>query len=127
MLKNLVAAEPKTLVEYVLEFTRHDGCSGFSFPCDKTGKPDESMNECAKKNLALCMDHPEEFSEYNAFRTRKRHYMEPAHGTCTCGREVLLVDQYCGACECECGRWYNLFGQELLRPEYWGSDLDYEY
>jgi hypothetical protein len=25
-----------------------------------------------------------------------------------------------GACQCEnCGQWYNIFGQELIDPEYW--------
>ena len=50
-------------------------------------------------------------------------YKEPAHGTCICGEEVSLWDQYYGACECpKCGRWYNLFGQELVAPEHWETD-----
>ena len=43
-----------------------------------------------------------------------------AHGTCECGNEVELYDEYYGACQCEkCGKWYNLFGQELNPPTYW--------
>jgi len=43
-------------------------------------------------------------------------------GTCPCGREVTI--QFDDT-ECECGRYYNLFGQELVPPsqrEYEGDD-----
>ncbi len=50
----------------------------------------------------------------------QRIYTKPAVGRCECGAEVELRNQYMGACECSgCGRWYNLFGQELLPPEQW--------
>ena len=36
---------------------------------------------------------------------------------------VYLYDRYRAACQCpKCGRWYNLFGQELLPPEMWEED-----
>lgn len=47
-------------------------------------------------------------------------WIEPAKAICYCGNEIYLDDEYMGACECpHCGRWYNMFGQELNRPEMW--------
>ena len=28
---------------------------------------------------------------------------------------------------CECGQWYNAFGQALKNPEFWYEDEDYDY
>ena len=121
MLKNFVEREPKTDVTYSLEFDYADG-SGFAFDCDAKGNVFPLEYECARENLKHCLEHPEEFEEWKRVRRYVNHYTEPAHGTCTCGREVYLIDQYYGACECECGRWYNLYGQELLPPEQWETD-----
>ena len=46
---------------------------------------------------------------------------------CNCGTEVLLDPSYSyyGGVRCEkCGQWFNLFGQELVDPTYWGLDDD---
>jgi hypothetical protein len=48
--------------------------------------------------------------------------MNPAIGICSCGRDVVLECDHAGAVRCECGKWYNLFGQELRDPEYWEDD-----
>ena len=123
MLKNVVRREHKKVVRFSLEFTDGAGC-GFSFPCDRNGAVFmDEMTECAKKNLEYCMTHPDEFETWNEVRRDVYTYTEPAHGTCTCGNEVYLYDEYYGACECQkCGRWYNMFGQELLHPSYWETD-----
>lgn len=116
MLKNYVS-EVEEIREYSIEFTYPDGNSGFSFPCDNHG---ELLQEY--KNYTWCMDHPELFGEFNEFHVRVR-YIRRKHGTCSCGHEVDLWDQYYGACQCEqCGKWYNLFGQELLPPDQWEED-----
>ena len=129
MLKNLVRPEREKKVWYELEFWYEDDRSaGFGFPCDERGNllADE-MNEDALKNYEWCMAHPERFAVYNNFRTHVDYYQPNAHGTCVCGEEVELSDQYMGACQCEkCGRWYNIFGQSLLPPEQWG-EVDYDY
>lgn len=70
------------------------------------------------------MSHADEFEIAGELLHRSWRAHDPAHGTCSCGREVFLWDQYQGACECECGKWYNLFGQELVPPEYWHDDDD---
>lgn len=128
MLANKVSSQIVTAIQYSREFTREDS-SGFSFPCDEHGNVFPFEFDCARKNYEWCMAHPEEFdAEWNEFRTWKNTYREPAHGTCVCGEEVYLIDEYQGACECpNCGRWYNLFGQELLPPDQWESDYYDDY
>ena len=120
MLKNYVPRSNHIETEYSLEFFR-DRNGGCAFPCDENGNLLPFACEAAKKNYEYCMNHPEEYT-YSFNRVRKESYRvsDPAHGTCECGEEVYLYNQYMGACECpNCGRWYNLFGQELIRPEYW--------
>lgn len=121
MLRNITPSETKVVREYELAFDDGEG-NGFGFPCDKDGNLMPDLHECAVKNYHDCMEHPEKFRRWNKVVTYTRRYREPARGTCVCGREVELYDQYYGACECECGRWYNLFGQELLPPEHWQDD-----
>ena len=120
MLKDIVRSQRKTVIEYELCFD--DGHNnGFGFPCDRNGKVNIPPEAAA--NLAWCMEHPEKFVRFNEVIAHKRSYTEPGHGTCICGAEVDLYDQYFGACQCPgCGRWYNIFGQELLPPNQWESD-----
>lgn len=119
MLKEYTAAERKTQVWHELCFD--DGRNnGFGFPCDGEGKLLPNVPDAARENLAFCLAHPEMFTRFNKLITYRREYLEPAHGICSCGAEVVLVNQYHGSCQCpECGQWYNLFGQELLPPEAW--------
>lgn len=122
MIKNYVPAEHKTEIHFDLVFY-YDDDGGYAFPCDAAGNVLPLEYECARKNLEHCLTHPEEFAVYNEVRKWTNRYTEPAHGTCTCGEEVSLWDQYYGACECpKCGRWYNLFGQEMLPPDQWETD-----
>lgn len=125
MLKNIVPRTPEEITEYAIEFM-HDECGGLSFDCDENGKLNPMRPE-AKANYDYAMSHPEEYPYcFNKFVKRTRTYMNPAHGTCSCGTEVSLVNEYRGACECPtCGRWYNLFGQQLIDPEGWEEDYDY--
>lgn len=122
MLHNYVPAECKTEIHYDLVFYYEDD-GGYAFPCDAAGNVFPLEYECARKNLEHCLAHPEEFATYNEVRKWESHYREPAHGTCSCGQEVELYDQYYGACQCpKCGQWYNLFGQSLVPPEQWEID-----
>lgn len=128
MLRNYTPAEYRTAVDYELVFD--DGHNnGFGFPCDRDGKLLESMeqNPAAHENYQFCLNHPERFERFNQVVKHERRVRDNAHGTCICGNELELYDQYLGACQCEkCGRWYNLFGQELLPPDQWKKDTEEE-
>lgn len=126
MLKNYTQKEWHTIVEHELIFY-YDENGGFGFPCDASGNVTISeLSPYAMSNLNYCMTHPEEFKIFAKVETEKRRVCDPAHGTCECGNEVYLFDMYMGACECpECGRWYNLFGQELNPPSTWDSGDDW--
>lgn len=128
MLENFVPRTPKEITEYHIEFMYERNC-GLSFECDENGNIDFGNNEAARKNYEYAMAHSEEYPYcFNKLVKSTRRYMNPAHGTCNCcGTEVYLENQYCGACECPtCGRWYNLFGQQLIDPEGWEDD-EYDY
>ena len=124
MLKNMVERQTKELVEFSIEFTDAEG-SGYTFPCDSAGNV-QLDNDAARENYQFALAHPEKFPvQFNEFTRRTRTYTENAHGTCVCGEEVELYDQYKGACQCpKCKRWYNLFGQRLIDPQYWEDDGD---
>ena len=121
MLKDIVESRWEDSVEYELIFYR-DGTGGYGFPCDREGNVFPLEHEAARENLKYCLEHPDEFERWNEVETIRHHYCVPAHGRCSCGREVELRDEYYGACSCECGRWYNMFGQELRHPKYWMVD-----
>lgn len=124
MLKNYTPAESRTVIDYELAFD--DGHNnGFGFPCDREGNllESEEQNPVAYENYLTCLKHPGRFARFNQVVRHERRVKEPGHGTCFCGNEVELYDAYYGACQCEkCGRWYNLFGQELLPPDQWELD-----
>jgi hypothetical protein len=118
--------QPETYTEYAIIFT-DDELSGYSFPCDKDGNI-KFASECAIKNYELALTQKERFTKaYNELETRVHNYTAPAIARCHCGAKIALENEYQGACECEkCGRWYNLFGQELIHPDGWEDD-DYDY
>lgn len=119
MLSNLVPVTYHTQVDYDLVFDNGQG-NGFAFPCTADGELLPEINPAAYVSYLWCMQSPSSFKRFNKVVERKYRIREDAHGTCTCGCEVWLIDQYCGACQCpDCGRWYNLFGQELMPPEQW--------
>lgn len=124
MLHNYVPSKYYTAVDYELVFD--DGYNnGYSFPCDENGNllQSEEENPAAHANMRWCLEHPEKFERFNKIIKYTRQVKDNTHGTCICGHEVELWNQYMGACQCpECGRWYNLFGQELVPPEHWEED-----
>lgn len=117
MLENIVPAERRVEVERELCFY-YNSEGGYAFPCDENGNVLPTINRQARKNYEWCKAHEELFSRIFV-DTRSRVVTDPAHGKCKCGRDVYLVNEYMGACRCDCGKWYNLFGQELLPPEQW--------
>ena len=121
MLKNYKPATYKTVVEHQLVFLDSEN-GGYAFPCDANGNLLEESPEL-QKSLNFCLGHPEKFDRFNELVTYRRSVKENDRGTCICGSDVELWDQYYGACRCpKCGKWYNLFGQSLLSPDYWEMD-----
>lgn len=109
-------------VSYRLAFEDEKG-NGFAFPCDKDGKPLSNLDPAAIKNYEWALSHPEEFARYNEVIQQTDRYHEPHFGKCECGEKFSLWNEYMGARQCpKCGRWYNLFGQELRSPNEWGED-----
>ena len=121
MLQNYTPVRHYTVKEYRLTFY-YDRNSGCAFPCDEHGNLLDDLTDDAIENYKWCMEHPEKFALFN--EVIKHEYMtyDNAHGTCDCGNEVELFNEYMGACQCEkCGQWYNLFGQKLLPPTMWNE------
>ena len=122
MIKIIKERTPETIKEYYINFWyKDDPNAGFCFPATSSGEPDfASMAPEAIANYEACLT-DERLTEAE-FEPREYTYMNPAVGLCTCGREVILDADYMGAVQCECGRWYNLFGQSLVDPRYWSRD-----
>jgi hypothetical protein len=97
--------------------------SGFTFPVTEDGEPDfDKMIHAGVANYNYCINHPEKF-EKPEIRNYTGTFVDPAVGICSCGNQVELVAEYLGACSCpKCGKWYNIFGQELKDPEFWEED-----
>lgn len=124
MLKIIKERTPEEITERYINFIyKDDPCCGFCFPALPNGEPDiEAMSPEMKANYDRCLT--DERLEGPEFTVEKRTFMNPAVGLCSCGAEVVLDANYGGAVRCECGRWYNLFGQSLIDPKYWYHDDD---
>ena len=124
MLKIIKERTPETIKEYYINFWyKDDPNAGFCFPAVAPGVPDfSSMSPEAIANYKACLT-DERLTEAE-FEPREYTYINPAVGLCSCGKEVVLEGGYEGATQCECGRWYNLFGQSLIDPKYWYRDED---
>ena len=124
MLKIIKDRTPETIKEYYIEFLyKDDPNAGFMFPALPTGEPDfDNMPTEAKANYHKCLT-DDRLTEAE-FIKDEHTYMNPAVGLCSCGKEVILECDHSGAVQCECGRWYNLFGQSLIDPKYWYRDED---
>ena len=88
----------------------------------------EISERLALENYKWCLENPDRFVRFDKVVKESWIVRNDAHGTCHCGNEVYLYDEYYGACQCDkCGQWYNLSGQELLPPEDWQENLDDDY
>ena len=126
MLKNMTERHHNYWKEHELRFW-YDETGGFSFPCDENGNVLKGkMTPQAVENYEWCMAHPERFQTFNRKVSHECRSTEPATGVCECGHRITLWDEYLGACECpHCGRWYNMFGQELNHPDTWRNGDDW--
>lgn len=127
MLKDYHPAEYHDEVYYTYDYN-FDSNSGFTFPCNSHGEINlKTLTKAATENLIYCNNNKKDF-EWHGKVKHTWHKRIPAYGYCSCGNRIDLVDEFLGACECvKCGKWYNLFGQELLSPEHWEQDEEPEY
>ena len=93
---------------------------GYSFVCDESGKFLLNQNtKEAYQNYLYCLENKALFPKVLVQET-KRTMFAPAIIQCECKETFELVNMHWGACQCpKCGRWYNLFGQELKSPDLW--------
>lgn len=106
-------------VVYCREYVNADGIGGYSFDCDANGIVDkDSLAPEALENYLRCENGTDgiKFVEVAEYRNR---YREPMVIKCYCGQE-LEVPEFTN--KCDCGRFYNSFGQELCHPSNWGED-----
>ncbi len=125
-----ITSERHAVTERVnkIEFDYKDGNGGYSFDAkaDDPTVPDfnPEFYEIQKENYEKCLTDPDYSGPH--YRTQAYTYTENAKGICECGEEIELYDQYMGASECPfCGKWHNLFGQQLINPQYWESESEY--
>ena len=124
MLKNIRRYDPVTVDDYRLCFEWNDTPgAGFSFDCDKNGNVDvASMNPAALENLAGCLFVYDVSLE--GVMNFSYIYEDPPEGICDCGRTVYLQYDNGHGIDCDCGRIYNLSGQELAPRSQWEERWD---
>lgn len=114
--------------EYCLVYDDVHG-SGYSFPCDEGGRilwEEFSSKDAAEKSLAYCKAHLEMWTgKCGEIVAYVSHYR---YGICPhCGLRVYFWgagwSSSLGVSQCDCGHWYNIFGQEMRPPEDW-EDVD---
>lgn len=127
MLTDMTRCHRVETIDYELGFFPETWDCGFAFPCDKNGIVNvKSLEPEARANYEYCVSNPQDFKYFAKVQTIHRHYIENATGVCSCGNRIELWDEYMRACECpHCGKWYNLFGQELNHPDTWKDGDDW--
>ena len=84
--------------------------AGWSFPCDEHGAIIWSqMSQTASDDYEACQNGTLAVT-FKGIVTYVHSFMEHARGRCCCGKIVDLISH---TNECDCGRLYNLFGQDL--------------
>lgn len=108
---------------YVHSFARvGDPESGWQFDVNQDGEYKPMAKEVAE-SLQYCLDNPDKVRD-EGIKKYYRRWTEPAILECDCGEQVPLEGFTNGASQCPvCGRWYNMFGQELSGP--YGSDEEW--
>lgn len=128
MLKNI---KPREHVEVITYFytVRHKKkeWDNHIFSCDENGKLERPADQERIDKLLATGDYHDDGVEKHE---RWNHI--PGEGTCTCG-EVVTLRGFTNTCDC--GRDYNMSGQELAPRAQWGEEtgesasdiLNYDY
>ena len=145
MIKIISERHRESHTEYILQFDligERKG-NGYGFPLlskDAAIIPLKESETESNKYVPCSEEDCTWWKSYLSVKEDREHYKEPyvdknawyctepAHALCKCGTEILLEDDYMGACQCpSCGQWYNLFGEEVKDPDKWEDDSDDEY
>ncbi len=113
MLTNRKPREHVQHIEYTYEVERKKGDGGFSWPCDADGNLD-AATAVRRDDLVATGS----YFDNGVIKYERWHHI-PGSGRCPCGRTVDL----CGFTNaCECGRDYNMSGDELADRSQWGEE-----
>ena len=125
MLANIKPRENFVETTYVHSFRwETNPGSGFSFDCLEDGTP--TVSESARENLwRAVFGLFEKPLVYDGIVPHVHSGWNPAEGECECGEIVYLEGDYGEGIPGDCGRLYNLSGQELAPREQWGEDWDW--
>lgn len=124
-----IIEEEEEYYELTYDDALFPGC-GYAFPCDKDGSIlwDKVSNpDVTKKTLAYCKANPDKWTPRTRDGLVVKIINRIRYGICPiCGRRVYLGGcgwaSYMGIAECECGQWYNVFGEMIKPPEDWEED-----
>lgn len=118
MLRNITARRIEEHTTFTRFFERKGRPgSGYSFDCDEAGTVNvEALTPVQRGSWDAA--HGEGFADRGVQEFTHRH-TEPATGRCECGRMVVL---YGFTNACDCGRDYNMSGQELAPRSQWGEE-----
>lgn len=128
MLKLLSDRRRETTIEYSRNFDYIGKMGwGFSFPSDELGNVDiATLQDAGRENYLKCIDPANPLKVVDRGVKRSEYsYVVPAVGQCQCGRNVTLDADYGDGIDCQCGRIYNLSGQELAPRAQWERDDPY--
>lgn len=124
MLEIIKQSGIETITERSIDFYNEDGDICLGFPVDDNG--DVIITPVNKENYEFGMMKCAEGLWTKRINKNIRHFRTNTVARCYCGAEIELYNEYLGACECPvCGRWYNIFGQEVKNPEEWGDGEDW--
>ena len=118
-----IAIIEEEVKSYLLTYEDDQG-DGYAFPCNEEGHilwDDVYSPETTRMSLAYCKAHQDRWTgrcgEVVTVVYRIRYGICPA-----CGRRVYFGGSGWASSsrvECDCGKWYNLFGEEIIPPKYW--------
>lgn len=117
MIQNYVPEQYEKTFGYCREFDDGNG-NQFGIPCDENGNLLDT-SQTALDNYNQYLKNPDGFIKFNELTKYPYLVKVKAHGTCHCGNEVYLYDEFeSSTTQCEkCGQWYNSFGEKILSPE----------
>jgi len=95
------------------------GYGGCAFKCTEDGYP-IFTNDAQRKTYNEALLNLKGEYDKPVIRHYSIQHTQNAVIRCECGKESELYSHHLGACQCPyCGRWHNLFGQELIDPYFW--------